>query len=400
MDIKIQKYKIKRPYLRFVEDFTLIMTQSAFFEVFNEFNKRLQKTDHLLLPAKKGNANNDTDMSFCITLPEDIDVRIVQCNNAGHVKLQVQGLDFLKMQPSWEKYKSIETWLDERNYILQTKISKWIEEKMNIVLTELSFPAGETILTIGEKRYRLSVGRSDPAMAYLNVQRVSGEKLSFTIEVLPCFSFRYPKWPNTVRKDFENTIFHGKEWYVIAPKHLNTSFRNSERFWRVVFSGQEREILHYHKNMAVVIRFIRQICKVYRMHHIKPYFINTLFLWEIQLMRPMFWTHNRPSFLYLHMLRRLQTRLRDGNIPFFWDARQNLIDWIPQEYINSYLKKLDKIFSVMDDEFCENPVVSYIFRLTNPDEVIPNDSKGFFFDYRRGCYKVSYVFHYETVATS
>lgn len=374
------------------------MTQNAFFEVFNEFNKKLQKTDHLLMPAKKSDAYNESDMSFCITMPEEIDVRIVHCNYAGHVKLEVHNLDHLKTQPTWERFKSIETWLDQQNFILQNKISKWMEEKMNIVLTELSLAdQGEPILTIGNNRYHLSVKRSDPAITYLNVKRVSGEAIQpFKIEVLPCFSFRYPKWPHTARIHFQNTLFHRKEWYVIAQKHLNTNFRNSERLWRVIFSGQEREILNYHKNMSTVIRFVRQICKVYRMHHIKPYFINTLFLWEIQLMSPTFWTRNRASHLYLHMLRKLEARLKDGNIPFFWDARQNLIDWIPQEHLNSYLRKLDRIFRALDDEFYVNPLVLHLFRLTNPDEVMQNYTNGFFFDYRKGCYKVSYVFHYDT----
>lgn len=373
------------------------MTQNAFYEVFNEFNKKLRNKDHLLMPAVKGNAYTDTDMSFCITLPEEIDVRIVDSNYPGHVKLQVHGLNLLKTQPSWEKFKSIETWLDERNFILQNKICKWMEEKMNIVLTELNLPTGEPILTIGDNRYHLSVQRSDPAITYLNVKKVSGEESSFKIEVLPCFSFRHPKWPHTV--DFNENLFHGKEWYVIAQKHLNTNFKNSERFWRVVFSGQEREILNFYKNMSAVIRFVRQICKVYRMYHIKPYFITTLFLWEIQTMRPMFWTNNKDSFLYLHMLKRLQTRLRDGSIPFYWDPRQNLIDWIPQENINSYVKKLDRIFNAVDGDFHNNPLVMNLFRATNPDEVMLNCKKGFFFNYQKGCYKVSYVFHHKTVKT-
>lgn len=377
--------------------------RDAFTEVFYEMNRRLRQTDYFLTPNQGefsysgdeiSSTPNQSHKMLCMMLPKEMKVKILNSPLPGHVRLQVKGLQTLKVQPNWNQYQSIEKWLDNKGFITQTLITEWLQEKLNAVFNELKNARGEPILCCGANRYIMSVGKSTQSVSMI-AQLVSDEDLKIEIDMLPCFTFKYPNWPETAKIDYAD-LFVSEEWFAVAQKSVNKNYRNSDRFWQMVFPAQENEILFYHPNVFHIMRFIRQICFSYRMNHIRPYLINTVMLWEIFVHNEHFW-NNRLSYLYMHVLRKIQERLRQGNIPFFWDPRQNLIAWMPLHLIEEYIRTIDRVFNAINDDFHRTPFVKTLFSVTNPYEEFRETKRYFFYDYRKKCFRVSYVYHSASV---
>lgn len=371
--------------------------RDAFNEVFNEMNRRLRQTDYFLTPNQGeftysgdeiSSTPNQSHKMLCMMLPREIQVKILNCPLPGHVQLQVQGLQDLKLQRNWHQYESIDTWVDRRGFILQSSITKWLQEKLNAVFDDLKNEHGEPILCCGVNRYIMYIGKATQSVSI--IAQLVDDDLKIEIDMLPCFTFKYPNWPETAKIDYAD-LFQSEEWFAVAQKSVNRSYRNSDRFWQMVFPAQEDEILFYHPNVFHIMRFIRQICFSYRMHYIRPYFINTVMLWEIFVHNEHFW-NNRLSYLYMHVLRKIQERLRQGRIPFFWDPRQNLISHMPLYQIEEYIRTIDRVFNAINDDFHRTPFVRTLFSLTNPFEEFRETSRYFFYDYRKKCFRVSYVY--------
>lgn len=377
--------------------------RDAFNEVFYEMNRRLRQTDYFLTPNQGefsycgeeiSSIPNQSHKMLCMMLPKEIKVVILNCPLPGHVRLQIRGLQDLREQQNWMQYQSIERWIDRHGFITQTLITQWLKEKLDSVFDELRNAQGDSILCCGANRYVMSVGRSTQSVSMI-AQMISNDDLKIEIDVLPCFTFKYPNWPATAKIEFAD-LFQSQEWFAIAQKTFNRNYRNSDRFWQMVFPAQENEILYYHPNVIHIMKFIRQICFSYRMNFIKPYFIKTVMMWEIFVLNEHFW-NNRLSYLYMHVLRKIQERLRQRNIPLFWDPRHNLIATMPLHQIEEYIRTIDRVFNVINDDFHRTPFVRTLFSLTNPLEEYHETRRYFFYDYRRRCFRVSYVYHSASV---
>lgn len=333
----------------------------AFRQVFDEFRKKLMEAEPFLTLYKgikysgsysnniKIKAPDEFDMMLCMKLPSELNVQILNVTYPAYVQLKTGGLEALKNKQNWDKYKCIEKWLDNKNFIMQNKFREWMEGLIQKVLNQL-----QNVLICGTNQYNLKYTKANPAFT-LRIQGITNTSIKFDLDLVPNFIFEFPTWPPVVKQKHAKK-YKSQEWFVIAkPIYNDEDIRH--RCWRIVLPLQESEILHSNNQMKSIIRFMKQLRDVHQIPFLKSYFINMMFIWEVDKQQsPDFW-NNPLSYLFMYMLREIRTYVENEKIPYFWDNRLNLLEKPTQNQLNDCVIKIDNIFKNIKKNYPSNPLI-------------------------------------------
>lgn len=96
------------------------------------------------------------------------------------------------------------------------------------------------------------------------------------------------------------------------------------------------------------------------MNKIASYYIKTLFFWEVVEINDISYWNNNPATLFKRMVKKFHQALVAGNIPYFWNHRNNLIGAVPRDTLNQYAKKLVPLLDILDDPYQYKLVAKFL----------------------------------------
>nr|CAD7401829.1 unnamed protein product [Timema poppensis] len=144
-------------------------------------------------------------------------------------------------------------------------------------------------LPIDYKQIELSLKKSGPAMT-LKIT-IPGDLAPVDVDLVPVIEFKHPQWPPE----------------PVRPLLTKKKMRDIQG-WSLLES----------------------------------YYIKTFLMWEAMEQEPEFWTQ-RLSSLFLQMIDKLQEKIEEGCITYFWDTRYNLLEGMTKVHRDNYIGRINKI---------------------------------------------------------
>lgn len=311
---------------------------------------------------KVGNPD-EFDLDLVFTLPRLIvNERCVKSSDQpGFVTVE---FDFGKMlqRPEVERrnYMKLESLMNSNKYLSAMEVSKWMESLFTKVLKELPKEGTQTYFNVIDKekpneplKIYIKHVKAGPAFTIkLSGKDLDGSIIQLDIDLVPCFQFTDEKnWPEGGYRPNNSTS--KRNFLVVPKKPKGENFENSpvERYWRLSFQEQEREMIG--KNLAMLKPAVRLLKKLRdnNKHNIASYFIKTVFLWRVQKEDEKFWSQSL-SVVFMIMLKDYAECLRKKNIPYYWNDRFNLIKDLNDSTATSIAKRLQNIIAEVERNLC------------------------------------------------
>ncbi|XP_075970998.1 cyclic GMP-AMP synthase-like receptor [Anticarsia gemmatalis] len=283
--------------------------------------------------------------------PADSDI-VLEAKAPGFVQLRM-GTQFLKLpmrdNEEWLNNRAAYDWKDDCNYLLRSKFIQWFESVVNRALDLYTVRNNNRpVIKVGGVDYTIDVSKSGPAMTLLIHSRSTGFKMD--VDLVPALKFPESRWPisNTYR---EIPSKCKKDYWMVVPKPNKDSpiQQDQMRSWRIALHNQERELMYNSYNLRQTIRLIKKLRDSLGMNKIASYYIKTLFFWEIiDIDSEQYWQNN-PAVLFKHMVGKFHQALVRGEIPYFWNRRNNLIGGVPKHILNQYADKILPLIQILQD---------------------------------------------------
>ncbi|CAG2059307.1 unnamed protein product, partial [Timema podura] len=142
-------------------------------------------------------------------------------------------------------------------------------------------------------------------------------------------------------------------WFIVPKPKNSPDFE--DKFWRLAFHEQERELIHGKGNLKPICRLLKKMRDSQGWFPLESYYIKTFLMWEVMEQEPEFWTQ-RLSFLFLQMIDKLQEKIKEGCIKYFWDTRYNLLEGMTQTQLGNYVGRINKIKKILNKKIFEADV--------------------------------------------
>ncbi|XP_050314996.1 cyclic GMP-AMP synthase-like receptor isoform X2 [Anthonomus grandis grandis] len=290
---------------------------------------------------KVGNPN-EFDLDLVLNLPGFCGINIQSSDRPGYIHVQLP--DFagaLSKRPDAEKIKfeKLKQLMDNSSFLCTTKVLPWLEGLVTKALTDLDKDAdGNCYIDVVVDRSKPGevlrifpkVHKAGPAFTLkLNGTGPDRSKFQLDIDLVPCIGFTEDKWPGK-SGGYRANPSQRKSRFLVVPKKPNGMNNNAERYWRLSFQEQERELIGGDKkNLKPALRLLKKLRDKYN-HKIASYFIKTVFLWAVQEEKADFWTQPL-SVVFMLMLKKYEKHLRNGEISYYWNRKFNLIQDLKPE---------------------------------------------------------------------
>ncbi|XP_033222613.1 uncharacterized protein LOC117176471 [Belonocnema kinseyi] len=158
--------------------------------------------------------------------------------------------------------------------------------------------------------------------------------------------------------------YHGQSWLAI-PKPLNGDEGNL--LWRASFYEQEKELLLSKKHLKNVLRLLKKLRNQENFSNLSSYYIETLFFHEIDSQNPYFWEQNSLTYLFMHMLKKLQRALENCEIKSYWAKNSNLLERLSKEEKQNMASRLKKIVNIIEKTIDSDPLAIARFLLNEKE---------------------------------
>lgn len=216
---------------------------------------------------------------------------------------------------------------DDSKYLQASEIYNWARSLIDKALQQLNLDLIEKYSTCG------------PAIT-LHIHG-SGEKV-IKVDLVPCIAFGADKW---LRNGFR-TNNTAVETFFIVPKSPKNLKWNS-RYWRLSFQQQEREILSRKQRLKPALRLLKKARDTNGHHQISSYYLKTIILWEVEKQNSSLWEHSL-SFVFMHLLTVYRECLKSGEIPYYWNKKNDLLAGINPITIENNYYRIDRIINTID----------------------------------------------------
>ncbi|KAL1517801.1 hypothetical protein ABEB36_001524 [Hypothenemus hampei] len=343
--IKLTSYEIKRNniILKMVSS-TIINSMREMDDLFNCMYKEIFYGGSYYDKLKVGKPN-EYDLDLVQQLP-DICQPEVQCSeHPGFVQVQIHGYHNILVLPSSPENSpllKITNLMENCNYLSTNKYLKWIESLVNRALNKFNKDINNEryidvpIDTKEALKMMTRLAKSGPAFTLkLTGKDFDGSDIQLDIDLVPCFRFGENDWPNIsggYRPNPKEKLIYKEHFFVVPKKPREAKLANNpnmERFWRLSFQEQERELMGKNKRaLKPALKLIKKMRDRYE-HTIASYFIKTVFLWTVEIKPDEFW--NQPLCnVFFEMLKIYSKYLQTYNIPYYWNPGYNLIGYLKQ----------------------------------------------------------------------
>lgn len=186
------------------------------------------------------------------------------------------------------------------------------------------------------------------------------------MDLVASFKFTKDHWPDEPFEPIPD-ICRKKEFLVVPKSPKGKLNDTRERIWRLSFQEQERELLEGKERFKPALRLIKKLRNTQGQSMISSYFLKSLFLNEtMKNKNPEFW-HCSLSYMFMHMLQAYLNALKNENIPYYWNGKNNLLKGINKATLENYKNKLNKIVDVINKKYENQPdiIVDYICKYKN-----------------------------------
>ncbi|XP_050342622.1 cyclic GMP-AMP synthase-like receptor [Nymphalis io] len=312
---------------------------------------------------------DEFDMDIVIRLPVNYaddgeNGIIIENDEPGFVKLKIiKAFDNLDKQKEWDTcHKVTREWRDTDKYLLQNKFRQWLHKIVQRTVNDLN----DKVTVLGVT-YLLTYKTSGPAYT-LNIRNSEGdEEFLLDVDFVPVIRFMLPRWPEGYRT-VENTQI--KEWLVVPkPNKLVQDAGIKNRLWRLSFQDYERDMIKGCQGLKTTIRLVKKLRDELGMKAIASYYIKTLFLWKVEATDKQYW-QRKISAIYREMVEELYNAIAEGNIPYFWNKDNNLIQGVKATLLQVYAKKLKEVLDSIDSNDVEK--AAYFLLNTKEKEEFKN----------------------------
>ncbi|KPJ15893.1 hypothetical protein RR48_09939 [Papilio machaon] len=308
----------------------------------------------------KATKMDEFDMDIVIRLPINYEDIIIECDQPGFVRLKIiSAFDNLDKQKEWEQcHKVTRDWRDTDKYLLQNKFRSWMHGIVQKALNEMDGRA-----TVNGTTYLMTYKESGPAYTLYIRNEENDEEFKLDVDLVPVIRFRLPRWPKGYRT-IEKVGSSCRDWLVVPKPNKEASGAARGRCWRLSFQDHERDLIKECHHLKKVLRLMKKLRTALKMKAIASYYIKTLFLWKVEKENKQFWQKNL-SFLFIVMLQDFHDALKQKNIPYFWNSKNNLIESLKPANQKLYTEKLKAVL----DSAVANDVDKTIFALLEADEI-------------------------------
>ncbi|CAH0546628.1 unnamed protein product [Brassicogethes aeneus] len=313
------------------------------------------------------------DLDLVLNLPVVISPKVEHSNKHGFVYCRIQEFEKLLKRAEKDPLLIIHSFLDKQNYLSTVKIFSWMQSILNKALNEMSRDGTKTIftVTIGEERITVfgSLKTKAPAFTFNITGNYKGQAIDVDIDLVPCFQFQAKHhWPASPYKPNPSEI--RKTFLIVPKKPYDVKDGSIERYWRLSFQEQEREMINKdYKALKSTVKLLKKLRDQQKHVKIASYFIKTIFLLEVEKHQECSYWSRPLSIVFMTMLRTYQKALEDGNIPYFWNRKFNLIGHLKPATLSDMANFLKRIINDIDKNISEDPFVVAKY-LMNPVEVI------------------------------
>ncbi|CAH0749928.1 unnamed protein product [Diatraea saccharalis] len=301
---------------------------------------------------------DEFDMDVVIGLPlsirhnpfniDDSDF-IIEPKDAGYVHLKM-GKQFknLPMRDSldWDINKTAFKWKDENDYLLRSKFTDWFKGVVVRALNTFDRNVfSQPIYVVNGVVYTIDRSESGPAITI----KIKNRNFQMDVDLVPALKFPEDRWP--VGPDYRNIPHNCKKdyWMVVPKPNKNGQCDVSKsRSWRIAMHYQERELMYNTNHLRQSIRLLKKLRDSQGMEKIASYYIKTLAFWEIERINDISYWNKNPAELFKLMVKIFHKAMVDGNIPYYWNRHNNLIEGINRQLLISYAARLKNLMDVLE----------------------------------------------------
>ncbi|KAJ9581827.1 hypothetical protein L9F63_003896, partial [Diploptera punctata] len=361
-----RKYVSEDPKLLYNNDWILVKETIVEYlkkdDVFRELFRQISYQGSTYENLKIG-PRNEYDINIEMRLLAFYELEVdVTSSNPGFAKIKV-GREKPK-KPSERLKKSVEGWLIGDRYLCTSKILDWFKSVVDNALTAMKESDRPDISGITIVRRE-----SGPAITlYVDFNR------EFSTDLVLALPFTIDKMPDKQKKILQRALEKSDEhvsksiksqvWYLVPKKPSISNIAE----WRMSFYLYEKEIMNGFYWMKPVIKILKVMRDRRQWKQLSSYYIKTIFLWEMETNDHRFWSQNRISYIFFHMLYKLVEYLDTKAIEYYWDENCNLIKALDNDFlfnVKCFLcKRIEKLTNSLIDEDYDTAIAefNYMFR--------------------------------------
>ncbi|KAG5896341.1 hypothetical protein JTB14_005821 [Gonioctena quinquepunctata] len=289
---------------------------------------------------------DEFDLDLLLSLPKIVEPVLTTSNKPGYVHLKFNEIiKFYKQADLVTRYKGLDKLIDEKTQYLEVpKVLRWMERVVTLALNTFDKHIdGRFILKSSQGPFYAKICKGGPAFTLKVEGRISGKIVELDIDLVPCFVFGKEQWPvNGFRANPEKK----KPEFFIVPKPLK-NVTNSDRYWRLSFQEQEREIIDGKKTLKPTVKLLKRMRDILGHKCIASYYIKTVLLWQTDKRGEDFW-NNSLSFVFMSILRDYYDCLKNEKISYYWNKNNNLIGGIKKDTLMNLTNKIKLIIEDVD----------------------------------------------------
>ncbi|KAG5896340.1 hypothetical protein JTB14_005821 [Gonioctena quinquepunctata] len=332
---------------------------------------------------------DEFDLDLLLSLPKIVEPVLTTSNKPGYVHLKFNEIiKFYKQADLVTRYKGLDKLIDEKTQYLEVpKVLRWMERVVTLALNTFDKHIdGRFILKSSQGPFYAKICKGGPAFTLKVEGRISGKIVELDIDLVPCFVFGKEQWPvngfranpekkkrnlyrvqnptgdiKPKRRYYNNRTMKihpiflnyksgdpnaNKPEFFIVPKPLK-NVTNSDRYWRLSFQEQEREIIDGKKTLKPTVKLLKRMRDILGHKCIASYYIKTVLLWQTDKRGEDFW-NNSLSFVFMSILRDYYDCLKNEKISYYWNKNNNLIGGIKKDTLMNLTNKIKLIIEDVD----------------------------------------------------
>ncbi|XP_072379386.1 cyclic GMP-AMP synthase-like receptor [Diabrotica undecimpunctata] len=301
------------------------------------------------------------DLDLLFELPPEVKPAIEVSQKHGFVHVVLNDISKLNNIGSGKKNQTwndtLKTLLVDSKYLSTFKLLCWFEKVLSTSLKSFKTEGTEECV------FHVDVGEEDILKVHGKFQKAFPAftlKLkcigNLDIDLVPCFVFTGDMWP---KENYRHNPFPHKSRFLVVPKNPYGEPCGPQNpnniYWRLSFQEQERELIsgNQYNTMKATIKLLKKL-RDYKNHKIASYYIKTIFLWEVEEREANFW--RKPlSIVFMEMLIKYETILRKKDIPYYWNAKYNLIEHIKDITIENIANYIKAVIDGVNRKVAEEP---------------------------------------------
>uniref|UniRef100_V5H2F2 Uncharacterized protein n=1 Tax=Anoplophora glabripennis TaxID=217634 RepID=V5H2F2_ANOGL len=307
---------------------------------------------------------NEYDLDLLLKFPPPCETEICNINEVdiytsnkpGFVNLYLRNRNgFGNLCEFWQAYLDIPKLLSWMEGVIQKALNDFNEDRSWYIFQNLY-----------SQKYYVKVYKQGPAFTLIIRGENLGQLVNLSIDLVPCFSFDYSRWPKNGFKPNPFSYNTDMSDFFVVPKYPKGVPNYGGRYWRLSFQKQERYLIHNKGRLKPALKLLKKMRDTMNSNQISSYYLKTVVLWDAEKQDPNFWLCNSLSYVFMYILKTYQKCLSDKKIPYFWNKKYNLLESVSGD-LNNMSNRLKYIIDDIDRNVSQNPAVVLKYVLT-PDE--------------------------------